>query len=351
MRWKKRRRWRRARPTRCWWTARRGARACSAPAAARGPFARTTAASRARCAWSWSRSSRRGKLPALIGTSSLELGIDIGAVDAGAAAPIAPQRRAWPAARRALGPSGGPDQRGAHLCHLPRRSARRRRGGPRHDARRHRADLHAAATAWTCWPNRSWPWWQYETLAVDTVFAHGCARPMAIRSLTREALDRRAQDAQRRLSQRRLSRAAPAHRVGSRQSTCFCRCPARACWRSATAAPSPTRAQFRVYLPDGKTILGTLDEEFVFETRVGDVFTLGSNTWRVTEINEDRLIVVDAAGTCRACPFGTARLRTRLSHGPAPGRLSPRAGRARLPSCSGRPKPRRRVAGGSRAAR
>jgi len=63
------------------------------------------------------------------------------------------------------------------------------------------------------------------------------------------------------------------------------------------------RGQFRVYLPDGKTLLGTLDEEFVFETQVGDVFTLGTGTWRVTEITEDRVVVADAAGNMPRMPF------------------------------------------------
>jgi len=63
------------------------------------------------------------------------------------------------------------------------------------------------------------------------------------------------------------------------------------------------RGEFRVYLPDGKTMLGTLDEEFVFETRKGDVFSLGTNTWRVLDIEEDRLVVGEAAGNMPRMPF------------------------------------------------
>ncbi|MEN6480385.1 MAG: helicase-related protein, partial [Anaerolineales bacterium] len=63
------------------------------------------------------------------------------------------------------------------------------------------------------------------------------------------------------------------------------------------------RGQFRVYLPDGKTLLGTLDEEFVFETHVGDVFALGTGTWRVTEITEDRVMVADSTGSMPRMPF------------------------------------------------
>ena len=63
------------------------------------------------------------------------------------------------------------------------------------------------------------------------------------------------------------------------------------------------RGLFNVYLPDRKTLLGTLDEEFVYETRVGDVFTLGAGTWRATRIEEDKIIVSDAAGTIPRMPF------------------------------------------------
>ena len=60
---------------------------------------------------------------------------------------------------------------------------------------------------------------------------------------------------------------------------------------------------FGVYLPDGKTKIGELEEEFVFETKVGDAFLLGSHTWRVRDIGDDRLIVQDAAGATPRMPF------------------------------------------------
>ncbi len=65
----------------------------------------------------------------------------------------------------------------------------------------------------------------------------------------------------------------------------------------------PDRGTFGVYLPDGATRLGELDEEFVFETRPGDVFTLGSQTWRVVDVTEDRVVVSDAAGQLPRMPF------------------------------------------------
>src|SRR5262249_61170599 len=45
----------------------------------------------------------------------------------------------------------------------------------------------------------------------------------------------------------------------------------------------PDRGLYTVNLPD-RTRLGELDEEFVHESRIGDVFQLGSSTWRVNSI-------------------------------------------------------------------
>ena len=60
---------------------------------------------------------------------------------------------------------------------------------------------------------------------------------------------------------------------------------------------------FDVYLADGKTKVGTLDEEFIHESRPGDVFLLGSSTWRMREIGDDRIVVEEAAGALPRMPF------------------------------------------------
>jgi ATP-dependent Lhr-like helicase len=52
----------------------------------------------------------------------------------------------------------------------------------------------------------------------------------------------------------------------------------------------PDRGLYAVTLPD-RTRLGELDEEFVHESRAGDVFQLGSSTWRIATIEHDRVIV------------------------------------------------------------
>ena len=63
------------------------------------------------------------------------------------------------------------------------------------------------------------------------------------------------------------------------------------------------RGAFGAYLTDGKTRLGELDEEFVYETRLGDAFVLGSQVWRVTDITDDRVMVAPAPGSVPRMPF------------------------------------------------
>jgi ATP-dependent helicase Lhr and Lhr-like helicase len=72
---------------------------------------------------------------------------------------------------------------------------------------------------------------------------------------------------------------------------------------TGTAGAITDKGQYAVYMADGKTRLGELDEEFVFETTVGNVFLLGSQTWRVTGIDNDRVLVSEAPGEAPRMPF------------------------------------------------
>jgi ATP-dependent Lhr-like helicase len=49
--------------------------------------------------------------------------------------------------------------------------------------------------------------------------------------------------------------------------------------------------------------VGELDEEMVYESRVGDVFTLGSSSWRIEDITHDRVLVTPAPGQPGKLPF------------------------------------------------
>ena len=63
------------------------------------------------------------------------------------------------------------------------------------------------------------------------------------------------------------------------------------------------RGLFPVVLPDRKTRVGELDEEFVFESGEGDAFMLGSQVWRVAKIDDDRVIAEPAPGAVPRMPF------------------------------------------------
>ncbi|MBO0925753.1 DEAD/DEAH box helicase [Cellulomonas sp. zg-ZUI199] len=84
----------------------------------------------------------------------------------------------------------------------------------------------------------------------------------------------------------------------------------------------PDRGMFGVFLAGGDTTadvavdaertggrlrggkrVGELDEEMVYESRVGDTFTLGSSTWRIEDITPDRVLVTPAPGVPGRLPF------------------------------------------------
>jgi ATP-dependent Lhr-like helicase len=72
----------------------------------------------------------------------------------------------------------------------------------------------------------------------------------------------------------------------------------------------PDRGLFGVFLPDG-TRVGELDEEMVYESRPGETFVLGASTWRIEDITFERVTVTPAPGQPGKMPFW---------HGDRPGR-------------------------------
>src|SRR4051812_26870547 len=81
----------------------------------------------------------------------------------------------------------------------------------------------------------------------------------------------------------------------------------------------PDRGLFGVFLAGadsgsrakGRARVGELDEEMVYESRIGDVFVLGATSWRIEDITPDRVLVSPAPGQPGRLPFW---------HGDAPGR-------------------------------
>ena len=72
----------------------------------------------------------------------------------------------------------------------------------------------------------------------------------------------------------------------------------------------PDRGLYGVFLPDG-TRVGELDEEMVYESRPGETFLLGASTWRIEDITPERVVVTPAPGEPGKMPFW---------HGDGPGR-------------------------------
>jgi ATP-dependent Lhr-like helicase len=68
------------------------------------------------------------------------------------------------------------------------------------------------------------------------------------------------------------------------------------------AGTIPDRGLYAVVLPDGRRV-GELDEEMVYEARPGQTFLLGASSWRIEEIGRDRVIVTPAPGAPGAVPF------------------------------------------------
>ncbi|MFK3980354.1 DEAD/DEAH box helicase [Micromonospora sp. NPDC050397] len=67
----------------------------------------------------------------------------------------------------------------------------------------------------------------------------------------------------------------------------------------------PDRGLFGVFLAGAERAsrVGELDEEMVYESRIGDVFLLGSSSWRIEDITPDRVLVSPAPGQAARMPF------------------------------------------------
>jgi ATP-dependent Lhr-like helicase len=73
----------------------------------------------------------------------------------------------------------------------------------------------------------------------------------------------------------------------------------------------PDRGLYGVFVAGDGPRLGELDEEMVYETRKGDLIILGASTWRIEEITRDKVVVTPAPGEPGRLPFW---------HGERPGR-------------------------------
>ncbi|MDE3088044.1 MAG: DEAD/DEAH box helicase [Chloroflexota bacterium] len=238
---------------------------------------------------------KAGKLPALVGTSSLELGIDIGAVD------LVVQLQSPKSVARGLQRVG----RSGHI--VGETSVGRIYATFREDL------VEAAAIARGMLEGDVEPTYTpqnpLDVLAQQIVAMVACEawsvdalydlvrQAYAYRDLSRETfllvLDMLAGKYER------VRAKISWDRVNNRLAAL----PGTRLLATMNAGTISDTGAFGVYLADNKTKVGELDEEFIFETRVGDAFLLGSHTWRVRDIKDDRIVVDDAAGALPRMPF------------------------------------------------
>ncbi|QGG96370.1 Lhr family helicase [Actinomarinicola tropica] len=250
---------------------------------------------------------KRGDLKALVATSSLELGIDMGAVD------LVVQVESPGAVSRGLQRIG----RAGHQVGEPSRG----RIFPKH-----RGDLVEAATV----VRR-----MHEGLIEHTRYPRNTLDVLAQQIVAMVAMDDWHVDDLARIVRRSATFAELSDEVlfatldllaGRYPSDEFAELRPRIVWdrvegtiRARAGAQRlavtsggtiPDRGLFGVFLPEG-TRVGELDEEMVYESRVGETFLLGATTWRIEDITHERVVVTPAPGQPGKMPFW---------HGDRPGR-------------------------------
>ena len=248
---------------------------------------------------------KRGVLPAIVATSSLELGIDMGAVD------LVIQLEAPPTIASGLQRIG----RAAH--HVGGRS----RGVI---IPKHRADLLACAAAAAAMLAGHVESTRYPQNPLD-VLAQQLVAAIAMDPADVEALYDRIRAAAPYVDLPRDAFEGLLDMLSGRYpSDDFQTLRPRVIYDRITGRLTPHQGAHRVAITNAGTIpdrglygvflassadsgksrrVGELDEEMVFESRVGDVFLLGASSWRIEEITHDRVIVTPAPGEPGKMPF------------------------------------------------
>ncbi len=246
---------------------------------------------------------KRGRLPAVVATSSLELGIDMGAVD------LVIQIESPPSVASALqrvgraGHQVGETSRGVlfpkHRGDLAQTAVavQRMRTGGIESLRvpTNPLDVLAqqvvAATALDAWD-------------VDALYAL-TRRSAPFSNLPRSAFDATLDLLSGRYPSDEFAELRP-RIVWDRTTGNITGRPGAQRLAVTSGGTIPDRGLFGVFLVGGEgpgKRVGELDEEMVYESRVGDVFALGATSWRIEDITHDRVLVTPAPGIPGRLPF------------------------------------------------
>ncbi|MGN6721010.1 MAG: ATP-dependent helicase, partial [Marmoricola sp.] len=245
---------------------------------------------------------KRGRLPCVVATSSLELGIDMGAVD------LVVQIESPPSVASALQRVG----RAGHQVGEVSRGVL---------FPKHRGDLAPTAVAVERMRTGSIESLRIPTNPLDVLAQHVVAAA-ALDSWDVDALFDLVRRAAPYLTLPRSAYEATLDLLAGRYpSEDFAELRPRIVWDRVngviTARPGaqrlavtsggtiPDRGLFGVFLVGSSqgARVGELDEEMVYESRVGDLFTLGTSTWRIEDITHDRVLVSPAPGQPGRMPF------------------------------------------------
>jgi ATP-dependent helicase Lhr and Lhr-like helicase len=244
---------------------------------------------------------KAGRLPCVVATSSLELGIDMGAVD------LVIQVESPPSVASGLQRVG---RAGHHVGEVSRGVV----------FPKHRADL--VQTAVTVERMRAG---QIEALKIPTnpldVLAQQVVACCALEAWDTDALYSLVRRAASFATLPRSAYDATLDLLAGRYpSDEFAELRPRVVWdrvaNTVTGRPGaqrlavtsggtiPDRGLFGVFLVGEKASrVGELDEEMVYESRVGDIFALGASSWRIEDITHDRVLVSPAPGQPGRLPF------------------------------------------------
>ncbi|GAA4591683.1 ATP-dependent Lhr-like helicase [Actinoplanes octamycinicus] len=245
---------------------------------------------------------KSGRLPAVVATSSLELGIDMGAVD------LVVQIEAPPTVAAGLQRIG----RAGHQVGAVSRGV---------VFPKHRGDLLSCAVVAERMTDGAIEELRYPRNPLDVLAQH----VVAMVALDPWPVDELAGLVRRAAPFAELPESA-LHAVldmlsGRYPSTAFAELRPRLVWDRGTdlltgrpgaqrlavtsGGTIPDRGMFGVFLAGSERAsrVGELDEEMVYESRVGDVFLLGSTSWRIEDITPDRVLVSPAPGAPARMPF------------------------------------------------
>lgn len=247
---------------------------------------------------------KTGRLPAVVATSSLELGIDMGAID------LVIQIETPPSVASGLqrvGRAGHQVGATSHGIVLPKYRGdlvtaavvvERMRGALIEDIRIPRNPLDVLAQQIVaCVAMDDWP--------VADLFEL-CRRPASFVTLTPAVFESVLDMLSGRYPSDEFAELRP-RLVWDRTADIVTGRPGAQRLAVTSGGTIPDRGLFAVHLVGGPagpgTRVGELDEEMVYESRVGDVIALGASGWRIEDITHDRVLVTPAPGQSGRAPF------------------------------------------------